>query len=187
METQKSKQDWLIEEFRKKEQDKKVLLFMEKIYTSQRLLINKNTQDNPVGEVKDKWPFLFQKDFMLLHFELLMGFKIQEVLNQSLEKKAKVTLEDLRQNHIQKKKIKQIFWQIEAAMSSKNDQWPVAIGVFLLLLAYFEEDQELMLISDVDVSFKYKPNWLVGCTYCAPKCSYIRIFLFLQPDNFVHQ
>ena len=180
METQKSKQDWLIEEFRKKEQDKKkVLLFMEKTYTSQRLFINKNTQDNPVGEVKDKWPFLFQKDCMLLHFELLMGFKLQEVFNQSLEKKAKVTWEYLRQNHIQKKKIKQILWRIEAAMSSKNDQRPVAIGVFLLLLAYFEEDQELMLISDVDVSFKYKPNWLVGCTYCAPKCSYIRILLFL--------
>ena len=62
---------------------------MEKTYTSQGLLINKNTQDNPVGEVKDKWPFLFQKDCMLLHFELLMGFKIQEVLNQSLERKPK--------------------------------------------------------------------------------------------------
>ena len=84
---------------------------------------------------------------MLLHFEQLMGFKIQEVLNQSLEKKAKVTLEYLRQNYIQKKKIKQILWQIEAVMSSKNDQRPVAIGVFFLLLAYFEEDQELMLVS----------------------------------------
>ena len=137
---------------------------MKETYTSQRLLINENTQDNPVSEVKDKWPFLFQKDFMFLHFEQLMGFKIQEVMNESLERKAKVTLEYLRQNHIQKKKIKQILLQIVAAMSSKNDQRPVAIGVFLLLLAYFEEDQELMLRSDVDVSFKCKPNWLIGST-----------------------
>ena len=164
-ETQKSKQDWLIEEFRKKEQDKKkVLLFMKETYTSQRLLINENTQDNPVSEVKDKWPFLFQKDCMFLHFEQLMGFKIQEVMNESLERKAKVILEYLRQNHIQKKKIKQILLRIEAAMSSQNDQRPVAIGVFLLLLACFEEDHELMLRSDVDVSFKCKPNWLSGST-----------------------
>ena len=61
-------------------------------------------------------------------------------------------------------KIKQILLRIEAAMSSQNDQRPVAIGVFLLLLAYFEEDHELMLRSDVDVSFKCKPNWLIGST-----------------------
>ena len=86
----KSKQDWLIEEFRKKEQDKKkVLLFMKETYTSQQAcLLFENTQDNPVTEVKDKWPFLFQKDCMFLHFEQLMGFKIQEVMNESLERKA---------------------------------------------------------------------------------------------------
>ncbi|CAB4010891.1 Hypothetical predicted protein [Paramuricea clavata] len=149
--TQESKQDWLMEEFRKKEQDrKKVLLFMENTYTSQRLVINRNNPDSPIGEVKDKWPFLFEKECMFLHFEQLMGFKIQDVMQASLASKAKIIVEYLRQNHIQKKKIKQVLWRIEAAMSSKKDQQPVMIGVFLLLLAYFEEKQELMIRSDVD-------------------------------------
>ncbi|CAB3983976.1 hypothetical protein BSL78_01180 [Paramuricea clavata] len=166
-ETQESKQDWLMEEFRKKEQDrKKVLLFMENTYTSQRLVINRNNPDSPIGEVKDKWPFLFEKECMFLHFEQLMGFKIQDVMQASLASKAKIIVEYLRQNHIQKKKIKQVLWRIEAAMSSKKDQQPVMIGVFLLLLAYFEEKQELMIRSDVDVSFNC--NCYVMYYVCTP-------------------
>ncbi|CAB4011663.1 Hypothetical predicted protein [Paramuricea clavata] len=113
----------------------------------------RNNPDSPIGEVKDEWPFLFEKECMFLHFEQLMGFKIQDVMQASLASKAKILVEYLRQNHIQKKKIKQVLWRIEAAMSSKKDQQPVMIGVFLLLLAYFEEKQELMIRSDVDVSF----------------------------------
>ena len=41
--SQKAKEEWLLEESPKKDADrKKVLLFMDKTYTSQRLLINKN-------------------------------------------------------------------------------------------------------------------------------------------------
>ncbi|XP_028414156.1 uncharacterized protein LOC114537220 [Dendronephthya gigantea] len=148
--SQKSKQDWLVSEFPKKNQDKnKVLQFMENTYTSQRLLINQ-TDPNPVPvqEVQIQWPFLFEKDCMFQHFELLMGFKIQKVMIESIGDKADTIFKFMKECVVpSKKNLKQLLIRIEAAMSAEKMQVPQIDGVFLMLLAYFEEPQELMIKS----------------------------------------
>ena len=140
--SQKAKEEWLLEEFSKKDADrKKVLLFMDKTYTSQRLLINKNDPKNPVSikEIKSRWPFLFDKECMFVHFEKLMGFKIQDVLQKSLQTKAGTIFEFMKSNGAQKAKVKQTLWHIEAAMSLEKSKAPQMTGVYLLLMAYFGE------------------------------------------------
>ena len=159
--SQKAKEEWLLEEFPKKDADrKKVLLFMDKTYTSQRLLINKNDPKNPVSikEIKSRWPFLFDKECMFVHFEKLMGFKIQDVLQKSLQTKAGTIFEFMKSNGAQKAKVKQTLWHIEAAMSLEKSKAPQMTGVYLLLMAYFGEPLDLTFKSDLDVSNRAKPG-----------------------------
>lgn len=158
--SQKSKQDWLAEEFPKKNQNKtKVLQLMENTYISQRLLINQ-TDTNPVSieELQIQWPFLFEKDCMFQHFELLMGFHIQKVMLESVGDKVDTIFKFMKENAIHSKKtLKQLVIRIEDAMSAEKSKTPLMDGVYLLLMAYFEEPQELM-IKSFDVSICREVN-----------------------------
>ena len=145
--TQQEKQKWLIEEFRKKNQDnEKVALFMKQTYASQRLLINRNKPKPPsIAEIKDQWPFLFEMGTMLQHFEDLMGFDLKIVLQQSLEEKASVIYDFMKQEYINKKKLKESLLEIDTAMAVENSKIPQMSGVYLLLLRYFGEQEDLMI------------------------------------------
>jgi hypothetical protein len=78
---------------------------MKNTYRSQRLLMNQ-TDTNPVSieELQIQWPFLFEKDCMFQHFELLMGFHIQKVMLESVGDKVDTIFKFMKENAIHSKK-----------------------------------------------------------------------------------
>ncbi|CAB3977263.1 Hypothetical predicted protein [Paramuricea clavata] len=147
--SQKEKEEWLISEFPKKDRDmEKVSLFMKQTYASQRLLINRSKPNVPsIMEIKDQWPFLFETDMMLQHFEELMGFNLQVILQRSLEEKASVIYDFMKQEHPSKKKVRESLLEIDTAMALDESKIPQMAGVYLLVLAYFGEPEDMMIRS----------------------------------------
>lgn len=145
-ETQKEKQQWLIREHPKDVVDKpKVKLLMKQTYTSQRLLINRQKPMPPtINEIKELWPFLFCKDYLLQHFEELMGFQLQAVFQKTVEQKSSVIYDYMKQE-VSKKKVKQSIKLIEDTMALQESKAAIMAGVCLLLLAYFDEEEDNMI------------------------------------------
>lgn len=145
-ETQKEKQQWLIREYPKDVADKpKVELFMKQTYTSQRLLINRQKPMPPtIKEIKELWPFLISKDYLLQHFEELMGFQLQAIFQKTVEQKSSVIFDYMKQE-VSKKKVKQSIKLIEDTMACQESKAAIMAGVYLLLLAYFDEEEDNMI------------------------------------------
>ena len=152
-ETQKEKQDWLLTEFPKKKVDKtKVTLLMKQTYASQRLFINRTEPNSPsITEIQQQWPFIFHVETMLLHFQELMGFNLKEVLNQSLQSKAVTIYNYMKKEHSSKKRVAEALTKIDKAIDVDKSDVPYVTGVYLLLPAYFNEP-ETLLINCYDVS-----------------------------------
>jgi hypothetical protein len=146
-ETQKEKQEWLISEYAKADQDKQdqVKHFMKLTYTSQRRFINKQKPMPPtVDEIKELWPFLFFKDYLLQHFQELMGFELHVVFMETVERKAKVIFDYMKQE-LSRKRVKDSVKLIEDAMEFREPKAVKMTGVCFLLLAYFDEEEEKMI------------------------------------------
>jgi hypothetical protein len=95
---------------------------------------------------------------MFQHFELLMGFHIQKVMPESVGDKVDTIFKFMKESAIHSKKtLKQLVIRIEAAMSAEKSKTPLMDGVYLLLMAYFEEPQKLM-IKSFDVSICREVN-----------------------------
>ena len=145
-ETQKEKQEWLISEYGKADPDKhQVKQFMKLTYTSQRLCINKQKPTPAtIEEIKVLWPFLFSKNYLLQHFQELMGFDLQAVFMEAVERKAKVIFDYIKQE-VSRKKVKDSIKLIEDAMEFHEPKAAKMAGVCLLLLAFFDEEEEKMI------------------------------------------
>ena len=145
--SQKEKQGWLTSAFRKKDRDNdKVASYMKLTYASQRLLINRGKPNPPsINEIMDEWPFLFEFDPLMQHFEQLMGFDLKVVLQRSLEEKAKLVYNFMKLEHSHQKKVKEALDKMDAAMETERSNIPQMDGVYLLLLAYFGESGNHML------------------------------------------
>lgn len=119
---------------------------MEQTYAFQRLLINRLKPNPPsIKEIKELWPFRFDKDNMLKHFELLMGFQLQAVLSQSLEERANVIYSYMKKEQLHQKRVKQTLLSIDETMSEEISVVVQIAGVYLLLLGYFGEQEEMMI------------------------------------------
>ena len=148
-ESQEEKREWLTAEFPKRDRDmKNVALLMKQTYTSQCLLINRSKPNVPsIMEIKDQWQFLFETDMMLQHFEELMGFNLQVILQQSLEEKASVIYEFMEKQHMSKKRVRESLLEIDTAMEVDKSKIPEMAGVYLLLLSFFGEPEDMMIRS----------------------------------------
>lgn len=164
---QKSMQEWLTAEFPKKNPDRmKVMKLMEKTYVSQRTIINESSKSQmSIKEIQLQWPFLFEKDCLFLHFELLMGFKIQDVMQKSMETKADVIWRFMKEYGIKKRNVKDAVQALEEAMKEDQSKLPQMVGVYYLLLAYFEEPQHLM-VKSFDVSITESKGWFTLSNFC---------------------
>ena len=58
-----------------------------------------------VDEIKELWPFLFFKDYLLQHFQELMGFELHVVFMETVERKAKVIFDYMKQE-LSRKRVK---------------------------------------------------------------------------------
>ena len=144
--TQKEKQEWLISEYGKADPDKhQVKQFMKLTYTSQRLCTNKQKPTPAtIEEIKVLWPFLFSKDYLLQHFYELMGFDLQAVFMEAVERKAKVIFDYIKQE-VSRKKVNNSVKLIEDAMECHEPKAAKMAGVCLLLLAFFDEEEGKMI------------------------------------------
>jgi hypothetical protein len=118
---------------------------MKLTYTSQRMFINKQKpMPSTVDEIKELWPFLFFKDYLLQHFQELMGFELHVVFMETVERKAEVIFDYMKQE-LSRKRVKDSVKLIEDAMEFQEPKAVKMTGVCLLLLAYFDEEEEKMI------------------------------------------
>jgi glutaredoxin-related protein len=97
-----------------------------------------------VDEIKELWPFLFFKDYLLQHFQELMGFELHVVFMETVERKAEVIFDYMKQE-LSRKRVKDSVKLIEDAMEFQEPKAVKMTGVCLLLLAYFDEEEEKMI------------------------------------------
>ena len=81
---------------------------------------------------------------MLQHFQELVGFDLQVVFIKAVEWKAKVIFYYIKQE-VSRKKVKESIKLIEDAMEFQEPKAARMTGVCLLLLAYFDEEEEKMI------------------------------------------
>ena len=145
-ESQREKQLWLISEHHKEVPDKMtVTRFMKETYVSQRHFINRQKPLPPtIQEIKNGWPFLFSKEYLLQHFDELMGFELAEIFQKTVEQKASIIFNFMKED-VPKKKVKDTVRLIENVAMSQDGKATVIAGVWSLLLSYFDEDVDHMI------------------------------------------
>ncbi|XP_075538899.1 uncharacterized protein LOC142573195 [Dermacentor variabilis] len=139
--TQREKQQQLLSEYAKMHPNKQLVTrLMIETYASQRLTIN---HSGSVAEVKKNWPFLLTEDCLLEHSKELLGSEVCQRIGASMES---VGLRVYRYAYSQMKrpKVKKCLEEIEQAKNRLKSVTPEHEGALLLLLALFDEDEELI-------------------------------------------
>lgn len=121
-------------------------------YIQQRQFINSNPSPT-VSDIMLKWPFLFQKRWLLSHFETLTGIDILTRLTVALQNKGRRII-----NYFQHQKLKwrgeiqALLNEIENDSRTLQDQDLMVISVILLLMTFFREAMEsLFILADVSI------------------------------------
>ncbi|XP_050033954.3 uncharacterized protein [Dermacentor andersoni] len=139
--TQREKQQQLLSEYAKMHPNKQLVTrLMIETYASQRLTIN---HSGSVTEVKKNWPFLLTEDCLLEHCKELFGGEVCQRIGASMES---VGLRVYRYAYVQMKrpKVKKCLEEIEQAKSRLKSVTPEHEGALVLLLALFDEDEEVI-------------------------------------------
>lgn len=126
-------------------------------YYSQRKDINNGAS---IKQLCENWPFLFQEVGMCAHFKQLTGIDLKEMFLKSLDKKGQRLLNFLKTSGAEKKKkVLQTAAKLEIMRAQNEGCSEDLKDVVLLLLAYFDEKEEIMfhyvedscLVEDVEV------------------------------------
>uniref|UniRef100_A0A8C2FGN5 Uncharacterized protein n=1 Tax=Cyprinus carpio TaxID=7962 RepID=A0A8C2FGN5_CYPCA len=119
-------------------------------YLQQRQFINSNPPPR-LDDVMQEWPFLFQKRWLLCHFEKLTGIDILSRLTMAIQNKGRRII-----NYFQHQKLKwrgeiqSLLTEMENDSRTLQDQDLMATSVVLLLMAFFREAMEsLFILADV--------------------------------------
>lgn len=124
--------------------DKKVIAdLMTKTYSLQRSEINSGHDANVLRE---KWPFLFTEIGIMTHMKLLTDIDLENIMMAAFTNKAPALISFCQSN----KRVASVCQRLEEAKRELKNETPVFIGVVLLLMAYFNETEEsLILVKDV--------------------------------------
>ncbi|XP_046692029.1 uncharacterized protein LOC124376797 [Silurus meridionalis] len=126
-------------------------------YYTQRRDINNGAS---IHQLCENWPFLFQEVGMCTHFKQLTGIDLKEMFLKSLDKKGQRLLNFLKTVGAEKKpKVLQTAAKLDVLRCQPEGCSEDLKDVVLLLLAYFDEKEEVMfhyveescLVEDVDV------------------------------------
>ncbi|KAJ8043353.1 hypothetical protein HOLleu_10404 [Holothuria leucospilota] len=142
--TLEEKRLWLLQEAEKISRDEKMITeYMAACYIIQRKLIN---QDPPVNilDVESKWPFLFEKPWLLQHFESLVGKSLEKTLLVEMQSRGKRVFDFLKCTSKQKS-VRSCISSIEKGAKTVGNETPKTIGLVLLLLKHFEEESEKLI------------------------------------------
>ncbi|KAJ8013127.1 hypothetical protein DPEC_G00050070 [Dallia pectoralis] len=130
---------------------------MKATFYSQRKEINNGAS---VPHLCENWPFLLQEIGMCVHFKQLTGIDLKEMFLKSLDKKGQRLLNFLKSVGSEKTtKVMQAAAKLEVMRRQTEGCSEDLKDVVLLLLAYFEEKEEVMvhyveescLVKDVEV------------------------------------
>ena len=115
---------------------------MKATYYSQRKDINNGAS---IQQLCENWPFLFQEDRISVHFNQLTGIDLKEMFFKSLDKKGQRLLNFLKTVGAEKKtKVMQAAEKLEVMRCQTEGCSEDLKDVVLLLLAYFDEKEEVM-------------------------------------------
>lgn len=163
-ESQQNLKSLLIVEFEKNKPDEDfVKSAMSRTYATQRFYINNKKS---ITQVRKEWPFLLEENYILLHFEVLVGKNILTLFRENLPVKCQKIYEFMKcQNS--KPRITECVNLISHAKERLQNSIPEVLGAFLLLLAYFEEDERFLLqIFKVRKQFYQSFIFCRSDTYC---------------------
>uniref|UniRef100_A0A8C4RPV3 Si:dkey-15h8.17 n=1 Tax=Erpetoichthys calabaricus TaxID=27687 RepID=A0A8C4RPV3_ERPCA len=121
---------------------------MEKTYILQRRYLN-GVPAPHIAQVQKEWPFLFSQRCLFSHFKLLTDISILSKLQEALDNKGS-TIIKFCQELSHHSGIKDVLSKFEPEVSVK------AACVLLLLMAYFKEPKDAILLQDNDAT-KHSP------------------------------
>lgn len=148
--------------------------FMPTTYIKQRQFINSNPPPT-FNNVMQEWPFLFQKRWLLSHFEKLTGIDILPRLTVALQNKGRRIINYFQHQKLRwRGEIQGLLTEMENDSRTLQDQDLIASSVILLLMAFFSEAMDsLFILSDVSIVL-----WQhIHCLFCLQHheniCSYL--------------
>ncbi|CAN7974555.1 unnamed protein product [Ixodes persulcatus] len=139
--TQAEKRQRLLVEYTKLQPDERLVNdLMLQSFPSQRSSINNSSS---VGHVKESWPFLFKEECLVQHAKQLLCDEVVRAIEVNMEK---VGLRVYRYAYSQLKllRVKKSLEQTEEAKRRLQCVTPEHESVLLLLLALFNEDEEMV-------------------------------------------
>lgn len=119
-------------------------------YWKQRDLINSSPPPQ-VSTIRDEWPFLFEKQWLLSHFETLTGIDLVSRLSEALHTKGRRIVNYFLQQRLKwKGGVSSLLKELEDDHRTFEDPNLVAIAAVLLLMAFFKEPTpSLFILADV--------------------------------------
>jgi hypothetical protein len=150
--TQGIKQEWLKNEHEKplSEMDMQTVKeYMTSTYASQRLFLNAGNSSPTTSEAMKEWPFLFNLECMMGHFEELMGFGLEETLVKNLKDNAQDMCKFFQELRLSSKNkyLRECVKDMEKYSKEGSGEEQVRlVGVLLSLIAYFGEEEPVMFI-----------------------------------------
>lgn len=153
---QQRKKAWLLDQFQLNQRElPKVQNWMNETYPSQRISINR--RKGLIDEIFTDWPFLREPEYLLSHASTLVGKSVVDIWQQKLSKHAGI--HSYMQHHclstLKKKPqynvIMGILEESKTAANNLRGEWPLVLGIFPLIAAYFKESTNY-IFKIVDVS-----------------------------------
>ena len=122
----------------------KIQRAIEICFPVQRKMINEET---PVKEIQQEWPCLFGYNAMMVHFELLVGINLPNLLEKSCSAKVKAILNFFKV----KGKHEALLAEVRQLQEEKNSNKFELPAMLLALLDHFGENRQ-RLFHSVDVN-----------------------------------
>lgn len=124
--------------------DKRTIVnLMSETYCLQRSDINSG---HDALVLREMWPFLFTEIGLMTHVKQLTDIDLENVMMAAFTQKAPALISFCQSN----KRVATVCQRLEKAKHELKNETPVFIGVVLLLMAYFNETEDsLILVKDV--------------------------------------
>uniref|UniRef100_A0ABD2W5C4 CIDE-N domain-containing protein n=1 Tax=Trichogramma kaykai TaxID=54128 RepID=A0ABD2W5C4_9HYME len=153
-ESQEEKKKSLLEVFPDNQENLNISRLMLLCYPTVRLNINNRESMN---DLEKAWPFLQRCDIFIAHASRLLGKDIMKEWELSVEHLADTAVDKLKSNvHVIKNdQFTNVLTEYKNAVTSRRDVKPHIIASIILVIMYFQEDQDLFFTITKDDDFDF--------------------------------
>ncbi|KAL7287067.1 hypothetical protein TKK_0018690 [Trichogramma kaykai] len=150
----KKKKKSLLEVFPDNQENLNISRLMLLCYPTVRLNINNRESMN---DLEKAWPFLQRCDIFIAHASRLLGKDIMKEWELSVEHLADTAVDKLKSNvHVIKNdQFTNVLTEYKNAVTSRRDVKPHIIASIILVIMYFQEDQDLFFTITKDDDFDF--------------------------------